>query len=466
MNSPIEIKRFIDIAWRRKWWFVFSTLLAAAASLVVVAMMPKVYRATTTILVTRQRIPEDIVRSTVTLRIDERMRTLELQILSRSYLEQVARKFDLVRADAGEAEIDEACARLRAHIMPELDTRDFSWFRISADDGDPNRAAGIANQLASLFIDQNSRMRAAQAGGTLEATGNWEQGYRLDLAKRDEEISRFKERNIHELPEQQPANLQFLSNAESRDMQLTGEIQLRNDRLATLRTEQQTRRPIEVPAGADETRLAALRRELAEMLVSYTDENPLVKRKREQIAEAVRSQLRALPGTPANSATAVSLDPVSGEIMRVEHEIEMLQRDRARERSQIETYRARIDSAPRLQPKMLELTRDYDEMKHQLDLAVVQNEQAQHSQDLEDSKKGEQFQIQDRAYPPTEPYKPNLLAYVLAGIGLGLVIGVGATAAREFVDQTVRGEDQFAVLFPDLPVYAVIPNLNLDRRIH
>jgi capsular polysaccharide biosynthesis protein len=84
--------------------------------------------------------------------------------------------------------------------------------------------------------------------------------------------------------------------------------------------------------------------------------------------------------------------------------------------------------------------------------------------DLEESNTGDQFQIQDLASAPTAPFKPSVFAYVLAGIGLGIALGVGAAAAREFVDQSVRSEDEFASVFPGLAVYGVIPSLDVGPK--
>jgi len=268
----MQLKRLADVAWRRKSWIAVPFVLATSASLVAVIVVPKIYRATTTILVTSNSVPESIVRSTVTTRIEERMRSLELQVLSRSYLEPVARKLELIGADAGEAEIGEVCSKLRARITPEIDSRDFSWFRISADDVDPKRAAGIANQLAELFIERNSMIRTSQAKATQETTENWEAAYRAELTKGDEQIAEFKRQNLHALPDQQPANAQFLIGAHNRVLQLKNDIRSRRDRLEALRSQQLTTR--EFPAGSDEARLAVLDRELVDLLGSYTDDKP------------------------------------------------------------------------------------------------------------------------------------------------------------------------------------------------
>ena len=454
----MQFKRLADIAWRRKSWIVAPFVFAIAASLAAVVLVPKVYRASTTILVTRDRVPESIVRSTVTTRIEERMRSLELQVLSRSYLEPVARKLELIGADAGEAEIGEVCSKLRARITPEIDNRDFSWFRISADDVDPKRAAGIANQLAEMFIERNSMIRTSQANETRETTANWEAAYRVELTKGDEQISEFKRQNLHALPDQQPANAQFLIGAQNRVLQLKNDIQSRHDRLDALRSQQLTTRAI--PAGSAEARLATQEHELVELLGSYTDDNPLVKRKRAQIAETAGSApLVAAPTAAGDPALAARIDGV-------ESEIRALEKERARESTTVELYLARIRDAQLLQPKLLELTRGYDQAKQQFDSAAAQNERAQNSQDVEASKTGEQFQIQDRAFPPEIPYKPDTGLFVLVGVVLGLAFGVGSAALREFVDQTVRCEDEFASHFPDLPVYGVIPNLEPARLSH
>ena len=472
MDSSTRFKHVADVAWRRKWWVIAPAVLATAASLALVGMTPKVYRATTTILVTRQSVPED-VRSSVTLRIEERMRSLELQIFSRSYLERIVREFKLVSADAGEAEIEVACRKLRVQVIPELDKQNFSWFRISVDDRDPRRAAGIANRLADLFTEAHSRLRASQATGTLEATENWEQRYRLELAKRDEEVAAFKKQNLHELPDQQATNEQLLDNARSNVARLTADLQSTNGLLVKLRSQRDAERATPVApslagpaAGGEVGRLAKLQRDIEGLLTNYTEENPLVKRKRAQIAELARTTPpnAGAAGTLENPAVAAPPDSISVHIAAVENEIRALERDRARENAKVYAYIAHIGNAPRLQPKFLELTRDSDQAKRELDIAVVQNEQAQHVQDLEESKTGDQFQIQDRASPPTAPFKPDVFQYLIGGIGLGIALGVGAAAAREFVDQSVRSEDAFATMFPGLAVYGVIPSLDVDLK--
>jgi peptidoglycan/LPS O-acetylase OafA/YrhL/uncharacterized protein involved in exopolysaccharide biosynthesis len=454
LEPSMRLKRLVDIAWREKWWIGVPTVLSVVASLALVQVVPKVYRASTTILVSQDSVPENIVRSTVTLRGEERMRTLEQQVFSRSSLEAVARKLEMIGADAGPAEIETVCRKLRARIVPEIDKHDFSWFRISAAAADPTRAAGIANQVAEHFIAENARIRAAQSRATLETTTNWEAAYRLNLANGDDKVSEFTQQNLYEMPDLQPANAQFLLGAKSRAVRVKEDIESRTHRLEELRLQQIG--PHAIRASAD-PRQVALERELVELLGSYTDANPLVMRKRAQIADYLGSL------TPVAAAGALGDPALTTAIERVEHELSGLSRELARENATIATYLARQQNAALLQPKLLELNRGHEQAKQQLDLAVAQKNRAQYSEDLEASNTGKQFEIQDRAYPPESPSEPNLGLFVLVGLGLGAAIGVGSTATRVIVNQAVRGEEEFATMFPDLPVYGVIPSL---KSIH
>jgi uncharacterized protein involved in exopolysaccharide biosynthesis len=242
--------------------------------------------------------------------------------------------------------------------------------------------------------------------------------------------------------------------------QLTSDIRTRHDRLDALHAQRQAQQAVNDRSEPESTDLASLRNELTALVATYTEENPLVKRTRQRIAELVGSVSNAAaPGDATNSPAAPGLDPMSMEIATIEGDIKALESDREREGNNIASYRSRVGDAPRLQQELLELTRGYDQVKQQFVTAVAQTEQARRAQDLEESKKGEQFQIQDLASPPTTPYKPNTLRYLVAGVGLGLLVGVGTLGARDLVVQTVRGEEEFAAQFPDLPIYGVIPSL-------
>jgi capsular exopolysaccharide synthesis family protein len=64
--------------------------------------------------------------------------------------------------------------------------------------------------------------------------------------------------------------------------------------------------------------------------------------------------------------------------------------------------------------------------------------------------------IVDRAEPPGGPYKPNLMLNLLIGLGLGLIAGIGAALALEFLNDTIKTPDDVREKLR-LPSLGVIP---------
>jgi polysaccharide chain length determinant protein (PEP-CTERM system associated) len=469
VDQRTQAKLIVDVAWRRRWWILVPTAAGLAASIFLASTLPKIYRASTTILVMRQSIPEDIVHTTVTTRVEERIRSLKIQVKSRRYLEEVVKELGMAPANAGEGEIERACMRLSSNIDLDWDKQGLSWFNITVDDGDAKRAADIANRLAELFIDQNSALREAQAKGTVETVEGWLETTEKELRKRDAELARYKAQNLYELPDQQAATLQLLNSAQSRIQQLTADIQLRSERLATARAEDKARRAAtgsnDGPAVGDDPdarTFAQMQRELQDLLTNYTEENPLVRRKREQLAQFAANHPAVTPQPVGEGERAVSRSP---EMARLEGEIRTLEADREREQRNVDTLRRRIENMPLRQQELATLTRDYETLQHQYDANFAQKEKAIRAQDIEAAKKGEQFQIQDRARPPVAPSEPNVPQIVMLGLLGGLGLGVGLASLLEFIDNTVRNEEEFAHRYPELPILGSIPNLDAETDL-
>jgi len=471
VDQRMQAKLVVDVAWRRRWWIVVPVAVGLAASVFLASTLPKIYRASTTILVMRQSIPEDIVHTTVTTRVEERIRSLKIQVKSRRYLEEVVHQLGMAPANASEGDLERACTRLSSKIDLDWDKQGLSWFNITVDDGSAKRAADIANKLAELFIEQNSALREAQAKGTVETVEGWLEQKEKELRQRDANLARYRAQNLYELPDQQAPTLQLLNAAQARIQQLTSDIQMRTERLATARAEDKARRAlaggIDLPAVGDDPDVRAyaqMQRELQDLLTSYTEENPLVRRKRDQIAQFAAnhpavSEKAPAPGQPGSGART------SPEIARLEGEIRTYEANRDAEQRNVDMLRRRIENMPLRQQELATLTRDYEMLQRQYDANLAQKEQAKRAQDIEAAKKGEQFQIQDRARPPVTPAEPNVPQIILLGIFGGLGLGVGLASLLEFLDHTVRNEEEFTHRYPDLPILGSIPNLDADTQL-
>lgn len=461
MTASGQLKNYLDVAYRRKWWIVVPVVLSAVACYFVLDYLPKTYRASTTILVTPQRMPEDFVRSTVTTRVEDRMSSMSVQILSRSFLEQVAREVGLVPEGAAEPAVEQACSRLKGRV--ELAAgRTLSYFEVAVEDEIPARAAQVANRLASLFIEQNSQMRSEQASGTRSTVEGWLDKKKVEIDAMEAQIASYKRGHLWELSDQLNANLQLLEANQQRIAILNRDIRDRQDRLtdarARARVESTSTGPSPESVDPAVRKLAALEAELAQLRVQYTDENPIVRRKTYEIAEFRKLH----PGVDQPSPSAPTLaagGSRNAEVDRLEREIVSLEVERDRIQSEVNVLSGRINATPLRDQELKNLTRGYDALKKEYDDLLQKREMASRAEELESSKKSEQFRVQDPARVPTTPYKPNPLQVLGICLVAGLGLGAAAAFVLEFLDQSLKTEDDFRRAFPDLPLLSAVPHV-------
>lgn len=138
--------------------------------------MPDLYRATATVLVRQEQIPETMARSfSATGELEPRLQTISQEILSRSRLRGLIARFDLYpkmrrKADHNPEDVIERMRRdIRLEQRKEVDQR---WgrsvtvaFTVSYQGWEPRTVADVANTLASLYVEENEKLRQHLVAG-------------------------------------------------------------------------------------------------------------------------------------------------------------------------------------------------------------------------------------------------------------------------------------------------------------
>ena len=101
-------------------------------------------------------------------------------------------------------------------------SQDLEAFRIGYSGRDARQVAQVANDLATLFMDENLKAREQQATGTTEFLQNQLQETKKVLEAQEAKLKDFKLKHLGEMPEQQSANLQILGQLQSQ-LQIEGE---------------------------------------------------------------------------------------------------------------------------------------------------------------------------------------------------------------------------------------------------
>ena len=100
--------------------------------------------------------------------------------------------------------------------------RSQNTFAISFEGEEPRTVMMVANKLASLFIEENLKVREYQAEGTSDFLSKELQAMEEQLKQKEQNIRNFRERSMGQLPQQLDANLRILERLQQQ-LQTTSE---------------------------------------------------------------------------------------------------------------------------------------------------------------------------------------------------------------------------------------------------
>jgi len=313
----MELHDYIRIFFRRKWVIIFSFLSVFFGAGVYALKTPAMYKSTTTILIIPQLVPENYVRSTVTLNMEDRLPTIQQQITSRTRLINVMDELGLFREERKEQVLDDIVDMMKQQV--EIDVaqdrrkaivRDADVFSISFSYQDPKLAMLTASRLASTFIDENLKSRERQAVGTSKLLGSQLKETKAKLEAQEEKVRQYKVRYLGELPQELQSNLSSLSRLEQQYNSNVSEIRDAESRKLQLQSQLSviSRGPQTIVHGDGKTEIDAsqdaaqalitqltLRRNLLdEVSAKYTERHPDVIRLRHEVEE-LEKKLREAP---------------------------------------------------------------------------------------------------------------------------------------------------------------------------
>jgi len=148
--TPEELLRLL---WFRRWIVIVLAIFATLGAVALSMQIKNVYRSETLILVIPQRVPESYVKTTMTVRIEDRLRSIQEEILSRTRLETVIKDFNLYPELRGQKPMEEVVGIMKANI--DVDTVRDDAFKVAFKSGSPRTAMIVADRLAGMFIEDN-----------------------------------------------------------------------------------------------------------------------------------------------------------------------------------------------------------------------------------------------------------------------------------------------------------------------
>ena len=464
-----EVKNLNDlfkIVKRRKRLIVTTAVSLFVVAVVVAFAIPAKYRSVSTILIEDQEIPRDYVAPTVTGYADQRIQTINQRIMSTPKLLEIINRFNLYSDLKATWTTEEIINRMREDVKFQtisadvIDPRTGSprpatiAFTLSYDGKDPAVAQQVATVLASLYLEENLRVRELQTIGTSKFFEDEMNKVKESLNAVESQIAAFKQRNVNTLPELAQLNYQELDRVDRDIDQLNAQLRSLREREGYLQT-QLAAMPTDA-AGQDKTRLNELRVLLGNLRSRVTDNYPDVKKMKQEIAEletriraAGKDGLGAKPDNPAYITLDAQLASTKSEIDSVRRQVAGLEKKRG-------SYGHRIEAAPRVEEGYKALLVERNNLLAKYDDLSKKFMEAKVAHGLEREQKGEKFTIIDAARLPEKPFSPNIPAILLIGAILGLGAGAGAASLREHSDHSARSVEELAK-GTGFPVLAAIP---------
>jgi len=205
--------------WRRRRLILWVGGVAAVLTLMLAFLLPPTYKSTATILIEQQEIPQELVRSTITSYADQRVQILSQRVMTTQNMLGVIDRYGLYPDLRKRAPRETLLSKIREDVALNMigadvidprsgrPTRANIAFTVSYSSRSPDMAFKVANELTSLYLNENVESRtkqAQQAAGFLGEESNRLSG---EIALLENQLADFKRKYADQLPELKQFNI-------------------------------------------------------------------------------------------------------------------------------------------------------------------------------------------------------------------------------------------------------------------
>ncbi|RON09051.1 lipopolysaccharide biosynthesis protein [Pseudomonas brassicacearum] len=456
MTSEYEmsVNDYIAVIKHHALLLILSFTVILGLSVVVAISIPPIYESSGTILVESQQISPDLVAANNNTFADERIEVIRQRVMTREHLEAIIDKYNLFNSQSRQLSVSEKIDEMRNAITVSLVSAVVKGrgevtiaFRLSFEHRQPEIANKVANELVTLFLDENIKQRTERASETTEFLTQEADKLRVELEALENRLADFKQAHSNALPEHQELRMNMLSRAETELKEVDRDYKTAREELRFNELELSaaaTKHGLPGAAGDKQQDLGSLKAEYTRLLSLYTEAHPDVR--------AVKRKIAALEATKGvgvgagGAAAPVNLDLAKAQarIAAAETRIKSLADQKQEILKKIADYEAQILETPQVERGLVTLMRDYENAKKKYEEIRTKEMSAKISESLEQENKAERFVLLESPLMPEKPIRPNrkkvvAMGFVLAPVGAGALVML-----LEMLNQRVRGAEALA----------------------
>jgi succinoglycan biosynthesis transport protein ExoP len=522
----------IDALKRRKKQALITATIVFVVGVVGIFAWPTAYTSTATILLEEPEVPETLVQTTVTTFAAQQVQYINQRVMTRTNLANIIEKFNLYEGKRRYTptlllteEVQENMSLDLINVELTDPTRGVPIistiaFTLSFEDPSPETAQKVANELVSLYMEENVRSRTVQTVETREFLSQESDRLETRVRELEQQVAQFKEDNEGSLPEIRQVNLGAMQRLDQqllevdRELNRIGETRIIIDsQLAQVQPTQSQILPDGTASMSPENQLKSLQTKLATYKGVYSEDHPDVVRAEREI-KALRQQTGLVADFTETSASlsdaraklAMARENYSEdhpEVVRLQRIVDGFEDTMREQRYEVDTlikpdnpafiqltaqketlladensleaqrrvlqtrlddYEALMLKAPRVEQELGSLLRKLQSETSQYYALRERQFGAEMGEALETQSKGERFVLVEPPNMPLEPSSPNHVILLLLLVVLAPAVGIALVLLVEAMDRSVRGVKMITSIQGSPPL-AEIPLIQTQAEI-
>ena len=203
-HPPLEMEdqgldplHYVQLLKKRKYYALVPLVCVFGIGFAVAMLWPPTFLSEGKILVESQQIPIDLVRPTVTSPASERLATIEQRVMTRDNLLKIVDKYNLFADQRGRLSRTDMLDLMRENtVIKPVDvdklrspnTNYTIAINVGYMDRRPDVATKVANELITLFLDEDARNRTNRATETTKFLAQEADKLKSELASIDAKI--------------------------------------------------------------------------------------------------------------------------------------------------------------------------------------------------------------------------------------------------------------------------------------
>jgi uncharacterized protein involved in exopolysaccharide biosynthesis len=325
LEKPNPLRDYLVAARHRRKTLILVFALAMLVSVLVAVLLPPRYRSFGTILIEQQEMPQELVRSTVTSYADERVQVISKRVMTTETLLGIIQRYNLYPKERAKDTREKLLSLMRKDIGLKMISADVIdprsgrptaatiAFEVSFTGASADLAAKVANELTTLYLNENLNNRtqlARDAAQFLESEGDRVSRQISDL---EVKLAEFKDKNQLKLPELTQLNMSLLDRTdeelrgeESRKTSLEQQLVYLEAQLVQLKPNSAVFSDTGERITSSADRLKMTRSELDTARAIYAPDHPDIVRLEREVS-GLEKEVAADPRAKAAAATSTTL---------------------------------------------------------------------------------------------------------------------------------------------------------------